>query len=160
MSRAASLGRLEAIHTCFVIDLERVGLRAAARRQAADDHFRLCIFEALRDVIQILALGSCRSSAVERQRALRPRDGRGRVAPSDTLSDNSLANITRGPYNSDALVRLIYSGRESHAHCRGAQRGRRARQGGEEEEACHLYNFTPWLACGVLRGALQGLRSR
>ena len=94
MSRAARLGRLQAIYTCFIVHFQGVGLRAAARRQAADDHFRLCILEALRDVVEILALGSCGRRAVERQRALGPRDRRRRVAPSDAFSDDGLADVS------------------------------------------------------------------
>ena len=138
MSRAARLGRLQAIYTCFVIDFQGVGLRAAARRQAADDDFRLCIFEALRDVIQVFALGSCRRRAVERQRGLRPRDGRGGVAPSDTFSDNSLADVAARSDDSDFFIGLIYTWREGHAR-RGAQRRRCGR---EEEDASHLQRNT------------------
>ena len=51
MSRAARLGRFKAINTCFIVDLQTIGLRAAARRQAADDDLGLGVLEALRDVI-------------------------------------------------------------------------------------------------------------
>ena len=50
MSRAARLRGLEAINTSFIVHFERVGLRAAARRQAADDDLGLGVLEALRDV--------------------------------------------------------------------------------------------------------------
>ena len=149
MSRAARLRCFKAIYTCFIVNFKGVGLRAAARRQAADDHFRLCILEALRDVVEILALGSCGRRAVERQRALRPRDRRRRVAPSDTLSDNGLADVAACSDDSNFLVRLIYARGEGHAHCRGAQRRRRAQEREEEVAACHFYAC---LACGVLRG--------
>ena len=139
MSRAACLCCFEAIDTCFVIYFQGVGLRAAARRQAADDDFRLCIFEALRDVIQVFALGSCRRRAVERQRGLRPRDGRGGVAPSDTFSDNSLADVAARSHNSDFFIGLVYTWREGHAQRRGAQRRRCGR---EEEDASHLQRMT------------------
>ena len=139
MSRAARLCCFQAIYRRFVIDLQRVGLRAASRRQAADDDLGLGVLEALRDISQIFALGSCGGRAVERQRALRPRDGRGRVAPPHTLPHDGLADVARRPYNSDALVRLIYTWREGHAQRRGAQRRRCGR---EEEDASHLQRMT------------------
>ena len=67
MSRAPSLCCFEAINRRFiVVDLQTIGLRAAARRQAADDDLGLGVLEALRDVIEIFALGSCGRRAVER----------------------------------------------------------------------------------------------
>ena len=51
MSRAARLGRFEAINRRFIIDLQTISLRAASRRQAADDDLGLGVLEALRDVI-------------------------------------------------------------------------------------------------------------
>ena len=138
MSRAARLCCFQAINRRFIVNFQRVGLRAASRRQAADDYFRLCILEALRDIVEIFALGSCGSGAVERQRALRPRDRRGSVAPPDTLPHDGLADVAGGPYNSDALVGLIYTWSEGHAHCRGAQRRRARQESGEEEGARHF----------------------
>ena len=138
MSRAARLGRFEAINRRFIVNFQRVGLRAAARRQAADDYFRLSVLEALCDISQVFALGSCGGRAVERQRALRSCDRRGSVAPPYTFPYDRLANITRGPYNSDALVGLIYARGEGHAR-RGAQRRRCGR---EEEDASHLQRMT------------------
>ena len=145
MSRAARLRCLQAVHARFVIDLQTIGLRAASRRQAADDDLGLGVLEALRDVVEIFALGSCGGRAVERQRALRPRDGRRIIAPSDTFPHNRLADVAARPYNSNFLVRLIYARGEGHAHCRGAQRRRCGR---EEEDASHLQRMTRlWRSC-------------
>ena len=120
MSRATSLCCFEAINRRFIVDLQTIGLRAASRRQAADDDLGLGVLEALRDVVEIFALGARGSSAVERQRALRPRDRRGRVAPPDTFPHNRLADVARRSHNSNTLVRLIDAGREGHAQRGGA----------------------------------------
>ena len=139
MSRAARLRCFKTINTSFIVDLQAIGLRAAARRQAADDDLGLGVLEALRDVVEIFALGARGSSAVERQRALRPRDRRGRVAPPNTLPHDGLADVARGSDDSDFFISLIYTWREGHAQRRGAQR---RRSGREEEDASHLQRMT------------------
>ena len=123
MSRATSLCCFEAINRRFIVDLQTIGLRAASRRQAADDDLGLGVLEALRDVVEIFALGARGSSAVERQRALRPRDRRGRVASPDTFPHDGLADVARRSNDGDALVGLVDARREAHAHG-GAQRRR------------------------------------
>ena len=115
MSRAARLGRFEAINRRFIVHLQTIGLRAAARRQAADDDLGLGVLEALRDVVEIFALGARGGRAVERQRALRPRDRRGRVAPPDTFPHNRLADVAARSHNSYFFISLIYARGEGHA---------------------------------------------
>ena len=139
MSRAARLGGLEAVHARFIVDLQTIGLRAASRRQAADDDLGLGVLEALRDVVEIFALGARGSSAVERQRALRPRDRRRGVASSDAFPYDGLADVARTADDRHALVGLIYTWSETHARHGGAQR---RRCGGEEEDASHLQRMT------------------
>ena len=156
MSRAARLRCFKTINRRFIVNFQRVSLRAAARRQAADDHFRLCILEALRDVVEIFALGSCRSRAVERQRALRPRDRRGRVAPSDAFTYNRLADVARRTNYGDFFISLVHAGREGHAR-RGAQRRRCGR---EEEDASHLQRMSRLRCSCVAESASRSKRRK
>ena len=138
MSRATSLCCFEAINRRFIVDLQTVGLRAASRRQAADDDLGLGVLEALRDIIEVLALGARGSSAVERQRALRPRDRRGRVATAHTLPHDRLADVSARSHDGHFFISLIYTWREGHTQRGRAQRRRRAQEREEEVGARHL----------------------